>query len=100
METKLLKVGRMDTKGSDMLMAIARLDAEQNEEGCQPTSALISQQCQDVLRRIISADKFASLCSMFQNVPSGSWEKGFTYKPPTLTLGGFDFQLISLRMAA
>eukprot|EP00249_Psilotum_nudum_P023666 c28947_g1_i4 orf=169-2988(+) len=66
----------------------------------QPSPFVVSQRCQDVLRHIVSADKFAALCNMFHGVPAGFWDKGFQAKAPALVTGALNFQLVTTRMAA
>lgn len=65
-----------------------------------PSATLIAQQCQDVIRTIISTEKFGSLSNMLNCGLAPGYLGGTSqFKNPTPITGSLDLQLISVRLS-
>eukprot|EP00250_Pteridium_aquilinum_P017196 c23503_g2_i2 orf=137-2356(+) len=65
-----------------------------------PAASIVTEQCQDALRSIISTDSFAALSNMLnRGSPSGSLESPLQLKALPLIAGSLDLQLVHLRLS-
>lgn len=66
-----------------------------------PSAALLTQRCQDILRDVISAEKFGALKMVLNRwSPLGFIDATLQFNAPMLMAGTLDLQLLSLRLAS